>query len=89
MLKYFLIIVVFGIFPVIAQAQDTEDQTRDLWDTAFLQKRPAGKKQVKKNAAGALQSRRQKNTAAFLDICGEGFCHRSYTLAIASVKRLG
>ncbi len=48
MLKYFLIIVVFGIFPVIAQAQDTEDQTRDLWDTAFLQKRPAGKKQVKK-----------------------------------------
>ncbi len=48
MLKYFLIIVVFGIFPVIAYAQDTEDQTRDLWDTAFLQKRPAGKKQVKK-----------------------------------------
>lgn len=48
MLKYFLIIAVFAFFPVIAQAQDTEDQTRDLWDTAFLQKRPAGKKQVKK-----------------------------------------
>ena len=48
MLKYFLIIAVFAFFPVIAQAQDTEDQTRDLWDTAFLQKRPAGKKQVKR-----------------------------------------
>jgi len=46
--KYFLIIAVFAFFPVIAQAQDTEDQTRDLWDTAFLQKRPAGKKQVKR-----------------------------------------
>ncbi len=48
MLKYFLIIAVLAFFPVIAQAQDTEDQTRDLWDTAFLQKRPAGKKQVKR-----------------------------------------
>jgi hypothetical protein len=48
MLKYFLIIAVLAFFPVNAQAQDTEDQTRDLWDTAFLQKRPAGKKQVKR-----------------------------------------
>jgi len=48
MLKYFLIVAVLAFFPVIAQAQGTEDQTRDLWDTAFLQKRPAGKKQVKK-----------------------------------------
>ncbi|MEP6924763.1 MAG: DUF4384 domain-containing protein [Pyrinomonadaceae bacterium] len=48
MLKYFLIIAVFAFFPVITQGQDTEDQTRDLWDTGFLQKRPAGKKQVKR-----------------------------------------
>jgi len=48
MLKYFLIVVVLAFFPAIAHAQDAEDQTRDLWDTAFLQKRPAGKKQVKR-----------------------------------------
>ena len=49
MLKYFLLVVaVFCLFPVIAHAQEPEDQTRDLWDTAFLQKRPAGKKQIKR-----------------------------------------
>lgn len=48
MLKYFLLAAVLGLFPVIAPAQKTEDQTRDLWDTAFLQKRPAGKKQTKR-----------------------------------------
>lgn len=48
MLKYFLITAVLAFSPVIAQAQDTEEQTRDLWDTAFLQKRPAGKKPVKR-----------------------------------------
>lgn len=49
MLKYFLIAAaVFAFFPIIATAQKTEDQTRDLWDTAFLQKRPAGKKQTKR-----------------------------------------
>ena len=48
MLKYFLLAAVFMFFPVITHAQDTNDQTRDLWDTAFLQKRPVGKKQVKR-----------------------------------------
>jgi Domain of unknown function (DUF4384) len=48
MLKYFLLVAAFGLFPVIAHAQETEDQTRDLWDTAFLKKRPAGKKQTKR-----------------------------------------
>jgi hypothetical protein len=48
MLKYLLLVAVFCVFPVIAQAQEPEDQTRDLWDTAFLQKRPVGKKQIKR-----------------------------------------
>ncbi len=48
MLKYFLLVAVFCLFPVIAQAQEPEDQTRDLWDTAFLQKRPAAKKPIKR-----------------------------------------
>ncbi len=48
MLKYLLLVAVFCVFPVIAHAQEPEDQTRDLWDTAFLQKRPAGKKQIKR-----------------------------------------
>ena len=48
MLKYFLLFAAFGLFPVIAHAQEPEDQTRDLWDTAFLKKRPAGKKQTKR-----------------------------------------
>lgn len=48
MLKYFLLAAVFGLFPIISYGQQPEDQTRDLWDTAFLQKRPAGKKQIKR-----------------------------------------
>jgi len=48
MLKHLLLVAVFCVFPVIAQAQEPEDQTRDLWDTAFLQKRPVGKKQIKR-----------------------------------------
>lgn len=48
MLKYFLAVAVFGLFPIIARGQQPEDQTRDLWDTAFLQKRPAAKKPVKR-----------------------------------------
>jgi len=48
MLKYFLLFAVFGLFPVIAHAQEPEDQTRDLWDTAFMKKRPAGKKRIKR-----------------------------------------
>ena len=49
MFKHFLVIgAVLAFFPVIAQAQDAEDQTRDLWDTAFLQKRPAAKKPIKR-----------------------------------------
>ena len=48
MLKYFLPVAVFFLFPAIAHAQQTDDQTRDLWDTAFLQKRPAAKKPIKR-----------------------------------------
>jgi hypothetical protein len=48
MLKYILFAIVLGSFPVAAQAQRTDDATRDLWDTAFLQKRPEGKKQAKR-----------------------------------------
>lgn len=46
MLKYFLLAAVFFVFPVIAHAQGGEDQTRDIWDTAFMKKRPAGTKVI-------------------------------------------
>src|SRR5262245_20809098 len=48
MLKYCLLMAVFFSFPLMANAQTTDDQTRDIWDTAFMKKRPAGKKIVKK-----------------------------------------
>ncbi len=48
MLKYFLIAAVLMFFPIIAHAQTSDDQTRDLTDTAFLQSRPAGKKPIRK-----------------------------------------
>jgi hypothetical protein len=48
MLKYFLLVAVCCLFSVTARAQESDEATRDLWDTAFLQKRPAGKKQVKR-----------------------------------------
>lgn len=35
----------------MAYAQTTDDQTRDIWDTAFMKKRPAGKKAGKRRAA--------------------------------------
>ncbi|MEP7039089.1 MAG: DUF4384 domain-containing protein, partial [Acidobacteriota bacterium] len=62
MLKYFLLIAVLGLFPVIAHAQESEDQTRDLWDTAFLKKRPAGKKQTagRKQPIGRKQIARKQ-----------------------------
>jgi len=47
MRKYLLILIFLGIFPAVGVSQTTENATRDLWDTAFLQKRPAGKKQSK------------------------------------------
>lgn len=46
--KHLLLIIVICLFPIIGQSQKTEDQTRDIWDTAFMKKRPAGRKQVKK-----------------------------------------
>jgi hypothetical protein len=48
MFRYFLIVILMGLAPVAMQAQTPADGTRDLWDTAFIQKRPAGKKQVRR-----------------------------------------
>ncbi|MEP7214411.1 MAG: DUF4384 domain-containing protein [Acidobacteriota bacterium] len=48
MFKYFLIGIAIILFPLAAQAQRTDDGTRDLWDTAFVQKRPAGKKTMRR-----------------------------------------
>jgi hypothetical protein len=48
MLKYFLLAAVFFGFSMMTQAQTTDDQTRDIWDTAFMKKRPAGKKKIKR-----------------------------------------
>ena len=46
--RYFLIAIFLGLLPVVADAQISDDSTRDLWDTAFLQKRPEGRKQVRR-----------------------------------------
>lgn len=43
MLKYLLLLTVILAFPVILNAQTQDDATRDLWDTAFIKKRPAAK----------------------------------------------
>ena len=43
MLKYLLLLTVFLAFPAIMDAQTQDDATRDLWDTAFIKKRPAPK----------------------------------------------
>lgn len=50
MLRYLFLIIVFSILPVIVNAQTPDDQTRDIWDTAFMKKRPAGKKSTKKKS---------------------------------------
>ncbi|HEX6125030.1 MAG TPA: DUF4384 domain-containing protein [Pyrinomonadaceae bacterium] len=43
MFRFFLLIAFLGLFPALAQAQQSEEATRDLWDTAFIKKRPAPK----------------------------------------------
>lgn len=49
MLRYFLFFpLVLGFFSASVTAQSSSDQTRDIWDTAFMKKRPAGKKTVKR-----------------------------------------
>jgi hypothetical protein len=48
MLKYLLLAIFLGLIPTVIRAQQPDEATRDLWDTAFLQKRPEGKKQAKK-----------------------------------------
>ena len=48
MFRYFLIVIAMALLPLAVNSQTPEDGTRDLWDTAFIQKRPAGKKQIKR-----------------------------------------
>lgn len=48
MLKYLFFLIVFSILPIFVNAQSPDEQTRDIWDTAFMKKRPAGKKTIKK-----------------------------------------
>jgi len=43
MLRYLLILIVVLAFPILLNAQTQDDATRDLWDTAFIKKRPAPK----------------------------------------------
>jgi hypothetical protein len=51
MYKCFFAAIVLGLIPVGASAQKADNATRDLWDTAFLQKRPEGKKQARPRQA--------------------------------------
>jgi hypothetical protein len=48
MFKYFLILIAIGLAPLAVCSQTPDDGTRDLWDTAFIQKRQAGRKQVRR-----------------------------------------
>src|SRR5215211_4820273 len=50
MRKYLLITIFLGLLPAVVQTQTPDDATRDLWDTAFLQKRPEGSKQRRTQA---------------------------------------
>lgn len=47
MFKFMLVVIAVGLFSLTAAAQEPDD-TRDLWNTAFLQKRPVGKKVAKR-----------------------------------------
>ena len=49
MSKFILSAIAIGFFSMAALAQQPDD-TRDLWDTAFKQKRPVGNKSVKRTA---------------------------------------
>ena len=56
MLKYSLLIFLV-LVPLTVSAQDPNDGTRDLWDTAFMQKRPAGKASVRRIQPAAIRYR--------------------------------
>ncbi len=43
MTKYILILIAILASPFVLRAQSQDDATRDLWDTAFLKKRPAAR----------------------------------------------
>src|SRR5438309_3021493 len=47
--RYLIFAIFLWLLPIAALAQKPDDGTRDLWDTAFLQKRPEGKKQTKRS----------------------------------------
>src|SRR3982751_6376396 len=51
MFRYFIIVIAAFLLPLAAEAQQTDDATRDLWDTAFRQKRPVSKKPIKRTLA--------------------------------------
>jgi hypothetical protein len=63
MFKVILIAIAIGIFSVAAAAQQPDD-TRDLWDTAFLQKRPAGKMVTKRIQPARYRVVSKRNVAA-------------------------
>ncbi len=43
MLKYSILLIALLAFPTTLRAQSQQDATRDLWDTAFIKKRPVAK----------------------------------------------
>jgi hypothetical protein len=48
MLKHLLLFLTFLAFPAVLAAQSPQDDTRDIWDTAFIKKRPAAKVQPRR-----------------------------------------
>jgi len=48
MQKHFLLFLALLAFPAVVGAQTPQDDTRDIWDTAFIKKRPAAKAQARR-----------------------------------------
>lgn len=46
-MKYLILLVALATFSVTLLAQTPQDATRDLWDTAFIKKRPVAKTQAR------------------------------------------
>jgi hypothetical protein len=46
--KYLLILTALLMLSGVASAQESQDDTRDIWDTAFMQKRPVAKSRVRR-----------------------------------------
>lgn len=69
MFKFMFAAIAVGLFSIAAAAQ-VPDGTRDLWDTAFLQKRPVGKTATKRTQPVRYRVVSKKNSDSSSDSSG-------------------